>query len=476
MNPVRIALAAALTLLASAALAQTPRYSLTDIGVLPGRTGSVAHAINASGQVAGYSFSGSAGQFGHGFLWTPAPGGGSGTLVELAPLTGGDQAHGMGLDDAGRVVGHSNTDKAPPRAVLWSGGAPVELFLGNGNANVLGVDINASGLMCGYMTGSGSGNPAKFRAVLWTEDPNHPGRYDTTVLGVLPGGDTLQSFGVASGINDAGQVVGWSFLADGTGNHAVIWENDATHTVTDLPFPAGAGGVIANAINQAGEAVGEQFVPAAWDRAVKWGPAPAHTPVDLGVLPGRNASDANGIDDVGDVVGMSYVFDPAVGGSDPHGFIWRDGVMRDLNDLLDASGAGWVVTNAVAINDAGWIAGSATAPSGQTRAVVLAPSEPIAAVAPSAAREVALSAWPNPARGPVDVRFSLSRGARTRIAVYDIHGRRVAELADGAFSAGTHAVRWDGRDAAGQPVAPGLYLVRAASGAEATQAKVVIER
>jgi hypothetical protein len=34
----------------------------------------------------------------------------------------------------------------------------------------------------------------------------------------------------------------------------------------------------------------------------------------------------------------------------------------------------------------------------------------------------------------------------------------VARLAAGAHAAGSHAVRWDGHDGHGRPVAPGLYL------------------
>jgi len=39
-------------------------------------------------------------------------------------------------------------------------------------------------------------------------------------------------------------------------------------------------------------------------------------------------------------------------------------------------------------------------------------------------------------------------------------GRRVRTLADRPFQAGRHAMRWDGRNAAGQSVASGIYLGR----------------
>jgi flagellar hook assembly protein FlgD len=47
-----------------------------------------------------------------------------------------------------------------------------------------------------------------------------------------------------------------------------------------------------------------------------------------------------------------------------------------------------------------------------------------------------------------------------RLVIYDVLGRRVRTLADRPFQAGRHAMRWDGRNAAGQPVASGIYLGR----------------
>ena len=67
---------------------------------------------------------------------------------------------------------------------------------------------------------------------------------------------------------------------------------------------------------------------------------------------------------------------------------------------------------------------------------------------------------PNPARGPVTLRFTLPRGMRVRLGVYDASGRRVRELASGAQPAGEHSMAWDLRDEGGRSVSTGLYLVR----------------
>jgi probable HAF family extracellular repeat protein len=47
--------------------------------------------------------------------------------------------------------------------------------------------------------------------------------------------------------------------------------------------------------------------------------------------------------------------------------------MRDLNQLLDSSGAHWHIGVATAINNLGQITGAGTAPSGDTHAFLLTP-------------------------------------------------------------------------------------------------------
>jgi hypothetical protein len=67
-------------------------------------------------------------------------------------------------------------------------------------------------------------------------------------------------------------------------------------------------------------------------------------------------------------------------------------------------------------------------------------------------------AWPNPAAGPVRLAFELPRAGIARLAVHDVTGARVRVVAEGAFAAGRHDHRWDGRDARGERVPPGVYF------------------
>ena len=67
------------------------------------------------------------------------------------------------------------------------------------------------------------------------------------------------------------------------------------------------------------------------------------------------------------------------------------------------------------------------------------------------------SPFPNPARGPFDVRYALAREGRVTLVVMDTQGRRVRTLADGVRPAGDATLRWDARDEGGSAVGAGLY-------------------
>ena len=69
-------------------------------------------------------------------------------------------------------------------------------------------------------------------------------------------------------------------------------------------------------------------------------------------------------------------------------------------------------------------------------------------------------ASPNPFRAATHVAYQLPRSSQVRATVHDVQGRLLATLTQGAQSAGTHDLLWEGRDAQGRRVRDGLYLVR----------------
>jgi len=69
-------------------------------------------------------------------------------------------------------------------------------------------------------------------------------------------------------------------------------------------------------------------------------------------------------------------------------------------------------------------------------------------------------ATPNPAHEGTEFRIGIPREASIDFAIYDLHGRRVRELARGVMPAGEHPIRWDGRDRNGARAPSGLYFYR----------------
>jgi probable HAF family extracellular repeat protein len=159
--------------------------------------------------------------------------------------------------------------------------------------------------------------------------------------------------GQAQGINERGQVVGYSGDCI-RAHHAMLWEDGTAFPLPGLGIERSN---IAYAINDRGEIVGQSrsadgttFVAVIWrDRVI----------TNLGTLPGDHAAFATGINNRGQVVGST--FDSALNWS--HGFIWENGVMTDLNTLFPA-GSNLFVISATKINERGQISGMATVLSG----------------------------------------------------------------------------------------------------------------
>ena len=101
------------------------------------------------------------------------------------------------------------------------------------------------------------------------------------------------------------------------------------------------------------------------------------------------------------------------------------------------------------------------------------PAVASAAAAPAAAFA---APWPNPSGGATHFSFSLAQEADVRLDVIDVAGRRVATLAEGRWSAGTHPVRWSGTAENGRPARAGIYFARFSTGGVATTRRFALAR
>jgi hypothetical protein len=90
-----------------------------------------------------------------------------------------------------------------------------------------------------------------------------------------------------------------------------------------------------------------------------------------------------------------------------------------------------------------------------------------------AALELAAPA-PNPARSRARLAFALPAAARVRLEILDPAGRRVREVASGAYGAGRYVVGWDLEDERGRAVAAGLYFARLEAGATSVTRRLIV--
>lgn len=87
-----------------------------------------------------------------------------------------------------------------------------------------------------------------------------------------------------------------------------------------------------------------------------------------------------------------------------------------------------------------------------------------------------VGARPNPFNPRTTIEYAVDGGGAVRLAVYDLRGRHVRTLVEGARDAGRHRSTWDGRDADGSAVASGVYLLRLDQGPASVSGRIVLVR
>jgi probable HAF family extracellular repeat protein len=293
-----------------------PGYTVVDLGL-----GVWPDAINNRGEIVG-SFPGADGQR-RAFLWS------GGIAHDLGSLAGTD-SNASDINDAGDVVGMTMSDtRDGPKSFLYS----------NGVMTAFGPGILVSGI---NNRGQFSGNTPTGKP--WPTTNGFTMQGDSISLLAVPEGVACQ----AGDINDAGTVVGWTTPYQPGGPINACYYDDAGLHILDFP------GVFlsnATAINNRGQIIGQGQLQDGLIHALMWDRGQV---IDLGIR-GRKTTTFD-INETGQVVGCYLGED-----RNDHALLWENGAMVDLNSLA-LSAPSWVLGDATAINDAGWIAGGGISP------------------------------------------------------------------------------------------------------------------
>jgi hypothetical protein len=83
-------------------------------------------------------------------------------------------------------------------------------------------------------------------------------------------------------------------------------------------------------------------------------------------------------------------------------------------------------------------------------------------------------ASPSPFTDATSFEYSIPWTSAVDLAVYDVSGRVVATLVDAELSCGSRRAVWNGRNALGREVSPGIYVCRLLVGDVIRTSKVVL--
>ncbi|MFH2100362.1 MAG: FlgD immunoglobulin-like domain containing protein [Pseudomonadota bacterium] len=82
--------------------------------------------------------------------------------------------------------------------------------------------------------------------------------------------------------------------------------------------------------------------------------------------------------------------------------------------------------------------------------------------------------YPSPFNSDTVISYALPTSMYVEPAIFSLAGQEGATLEYGPLDAGTHSVRWDGRDDAGRQLASGVYLYRLQAGQQVETRRLVM--
>ena len=313
-----------------------------------------AVGINDAGQIAGTIAPKDGQKVSHSIIWK------DGSLTEISVTPPQREFFSSSINRAGNLAGALQIQHGGPHAAVWRNSSITDLDSDESRKRYTSraTGINTDGRVVGWSFTTGA-DPT---ATLW----------DNGTVVDLGASIKREGYSEAHAINDNGSIVGrFDELARTKsgrkilGSHAFVWQ---ANTVKMLPTIGGRN-ASADGINDRGQIVGWSNIKASTGYAFS---SAAHATlwdgigaIDLGGSPGFMRTSAVAINNAGQIVGSAD--NPQIGAGfvdagDHHALYWdRKRRMVDLNQYLPGklSEAGWVLTEATGINEAGVIVGNA---------------------------------------------------------------------------------------------------------------------
>lgn len=302
--------------------------------------------ISEEGNIVG-SYLDCANAYSQAFMWTPHTGFviiptppetimSAASDIEGTHITGTMELDGDELDALGFLY-NSQTNEFENLGTLKNGTRSVSFA------------VNTTGQIAGYW---GNHVVGPWQSFIWEDG-------EMIDLGPSIGGVGNRAFD----INEKGAITGWRREANGDEQIAFFWQ---AGRMTDLGPIVGGFTSEGKGINIHNQITGWGKLPdpdsgATVSHPFYWA---AGQMIDLGTLPGFTLGWGWDISDGGAIVGKCS-------GSGQSGFIWKDGVMIDLNDLI-SDHLDIHIETANAINNSGQITGTASGPFG-IAAILLTP-------------------------------------------------------------------------------------------------------
>lgn len=166
----------------------------------------------------------------------------------IPPVQGGTGTIGLGVNENGWVVGQADNEFGQLVGFVYHDGLTEALPTLEGGWDARAASINVNNVIVGECRNE----QGVFRPVMWTQEEG--GAWTITDLGTFAPDDA--GFGVATRIDDAGQIVGYCTAETGFAYHGFLWEGGLKTDVGTLGYSGNNAYSQALGVSPSGDVVG----------------------------------------------------------------------------------------------------------------------------------------------------------------------------------------------------------------------------